>query len=39
MDDEEKDNQYLVKPKTTNKNIYNWVNKSTPKTVKRYMKL
>ena len=35
MDDEEKDNQYLVKTKTTTKKIYDWVNKSNPKTVKR----
>ena len=39
VNDEEVDNQYLVKIKTTNKKISHWVKKSTPKTVERNMKL
>ena len=39
VNNEEVDNQYLVKPKTTNKNLSHWVKKYTPKTVERDMKL
>ena len=39
VNDEEVNNQYLVKEDTSNRKISCWVKKSTPKTVQRNMKL